>query len=276
VTATTMETLRDSTGRAITYLRISVTDRCNYRCAYCMPPEGVALKPHVEILRYEQIIEIAQVAVSLGIRKIRLTGGEPLIKRNLEFLVAGLSAIPEVAEVCMTTNGSLLTLEKAVALKQAGLRRVNISLDTLDPDRFSAITRGGRIGDVLAGINAAVAAGLTPVKINMVVSPDTGAQEITDMRTFCADHGTVLQTISRFSLHRHTGSADHGADRPLPCEQCNRLRLTADGFLKPCLFSDDEIKVDLADIAGSFRRAVAAKPPCGQSCTTRHMSQIGG
>jgi GTP 3',8-cyclase len=271
-----MQTLYDSSGRAITYLRISVTDRCNYRCAYCMPAEGVTLKPHAFILRYEQIIEISRVAAGMGIRKIRLTGGEPLIKRNLEFLVAGLAAIPELDEVCMTTNGSLLTAEKAVALKKAGLHRVNISLDTLDPEQFTQITRGGCIDDVFRGIDAAVCAGLTPVKVNMVVSADTTEEQIVGMRSFCATHSAILQTINRFSLHRHAGKVEHGADRPLPCEQCNRLRLTADGYLKPCLFSDDEIKVDLTDIAGSFQRAVDTKLPYGQSCTTRHMSQIGG
>jgi cyclic pyranopterin phosphate synthase len=176
----------------------------------------------------------------------------------------------------MTTNGALLTPEIALSLKRAGLRRVNISLDTLDWLKFRKITSGGCLQSVLAGIDAALAAGLTPVKINMVVFPETTQQEIRRMRAFCAEKGAVLQTIAKFSLKKRNGTPARLTDRPLPCENCNRLRLTADGFLLPCLFSDKEIHVDMQAIRDSYHRAVAIKPPCGISCRSREMHQIGG
>lgn len=268
--------IKDSFGRRITYLRISVTDRCNYRCTYCMPEEGVTLKSHGEILRYEEIVSIVKVASELGISKIRLTGGEPLLKRNIETLVEEIACIPGINEVAMTTNGAMLTYEKARFLKNAGLNRVNISLDTIDPVKFKQITRNGELIYVLNGIKAAVDAGLTPVKINMVVFVGTTQKEIEDMRTFCSQKGLVLQTINHFSLKNHDSSRTYSADRPLRCALCNRLRLTADGFLKPCLFSDIEIKVDLKNIKRSFLQTVDAKPENGQSCLNRSMSQIGG
>jgi len=268
--------LIDQYNRSITYLRISVTDRCNYRCTYCMPPGGVTLKPHEQMLRYEDIIAIVREAAALGVAKIKLTGGEPLVKRNIEELVRGIAAVPGISDLGMTTNASLLTPEKARALKQAGLMRVNISLDTLDAAHFCRITRGGRIEDVLRGIDAALEAGLTPVKINMVVFADTTVEEVDAMGRFCAAKGARLQTISHFSLHERAGKNYMEAGRPPRCEECNRLRLTADGYFKSCLFSDDEIKVDMQNIRQSIIHAVANKPPSGSTCTTRAMSQIGG
>jgi cyclic pyranopterin phosphate synthase len=212
----------------------------------------------------------------MGIRSIKLTGGEPLVRRGIESLVAQIAAIPGIADFGMTTNGSLLTKETAQRLKRAGLGRVNISLDTLDPARFSVITRGGDIRDVLRGIDAAVSAGLSPVKINMVVLEDTARTEIESMRRFCASKGLQMQTIARFSLDDRGSAGDGQTDKPPPCAGCNRLRLTADGFLKPCLFSDHEIKVDFADIRESILRAVRLKPEKGISCASRVMSQIGG
>ena len=270
--------LFDQHGRTIDYLRVSVTDRCNYRCTYCMPAEGIALKPHCEILSYESIALIASCAGRLGINKIRLTGGEPLVKRNIESLIEMIRLTGKYKEINMTTNGALLTPQKAKQLKKAGLTRVNISLDTLDPARFSEVTRGGTIGDVFSGINAAKDADLNPIKINMVVFENTQTEEIDAMRSFCDENGLTLQTIKQFSLYNKGDDEKytHSFDRPLPCEACNRLRLTADGFLKPCLFSDKEIKVDLNEIEGSIRAATAAKPVMGTSCVNRVMCQIGG
>ena len=268
--------LTDPFGRQIVYLRISVTDKCNFRCTYCMPHEGVVPKPHSEILRYEQIRDIVSVAAGLGISKVRITGGEPLVKRNLEQLVEYIAATAGVRETCMTTNGSLLTAEKAHALKRAGLNRVNISLDTLDRDRFREITRCGSYDDVLRGIDAALAADLRPVKINMLIFDHTTNDELEDMHRFAEAKGVVLQTIRHFSLHERNGSGGCITDRPTSCASCNRLRLTADGFLKPCLFSDKEIRVDFNDIRASILSALAHKPESGESCRNRHMSQIGG
>jgi len=268
--------LLDRFNRKIDYLRISVTDRCNYRCVYCMSEVGVVLKDHGEILSYEQIELLAKVAAKMGIRKIRLTGGEPLVRKNVEQLVAKLTAIDGIDEVCMTTNGSLLA-DMAVKLKQNGLGRVNISIDSLDADRYRQITRGGVLQQVLAGVDAAIKAELTPIKINMVILNDTTEKDIETMKAFCERRGLQLQKIMQFSLYdRADLSRRFRTERPPKCSRCNRLRLTADGFLKPCLFSDNEIKVDFSNIAGSILKAVAKKPENGSSCRNRLMSQIGG
>jgi len=270
--------MRDRIGREINYLRVSVTDRCNLRCEYCMPPEGIEPKSHGEILSYEEIAEIVRSAASLGIGKVRLTGGEPLVRRGMTGLVRLLREIEGLDEISMTTNGILLTPEMAVELKEAGLDRLNISLDTLDPVRYRELTRGGDVADVLRGIAAAQAAGFEGTKVNMVVSATGSREDVDRMRSFCAREGLVLQTINRFSLTKRTGETEslHDFDRPLPCDRCNRLRLTADGYLKPCLFSDVEIKVDFEDIEGSIRKAVEAKPEEGTSCSERSMRHIGG
>ena len=273
-----MTMLEDDIGREINYLRVSVTDRCNLRCEYCMPPGGVELKSHGDILSYEEIAEIVGAAVRLGIGKVRLTGGEPLVRKGLSGLVRILKEIDGLEEISMTTNGILLTPEAAAELKKAGLDRLNISLDTLDPARYREITRGGDVADVLSGISAARAAGFEGTKVNMVVSLPGSSEDMDLMRSFCAREELVLQTINRFSLSKRTGDTEplHDIDRPLPCEKCNRLRLTADGYLKPCLFSDVEVKVDFEDIEGSIRKAVEAKPVEGTSCSDRSMRQIGG
>jgi cyclic pyranopterin phosphate synthase len=270
--------LKDQSGREIDYLRVSVTDRCNLRCEYCMPPEGIELKEHREMLSYEQIASVVEAAVGLGIARVRLTGGEPLVRKGLDSLVRILKAIDGLEEISMTTNGVLLDLETAVRLKEAGLDRLNISLDTLDPERYREMTRGGDIADALRGIGAAKEAGFEGTKVNMVVSLPGSREELARMRSFCAREGLVLQTINRFSLSRRSGETEspHDFDRPLPCEKCNRLRLTADGYLKPCLFSDLEVKVDFDDLEGCIRKAVEAKPSEGTSCTDRSMRQIGG
>ncbi len=158
----------DGFCRPITYLRISVTDRCNLRCAYCMPPEGVAHIPHEDILRYEEIVRVAEAAVDLGMTKVRITGGEPLVRADLPVLVSMLARLPGLEDLSMTTNGILLA-RYAGALKEAGLHRVNVSLDTLDPAKYRRITRLGDLGEVLAGIQEAQRVGLTPVKVNAVI-----------------------------------------------------------------------------------------------------------
>jgi len=268
--------LFDPCGRPITYLRISVTDRCNFRCTYCMPQGGVKLKGHNEILRLEQIVAISQAAVTLGITKIRLTGGEPLVRRGIVDLVAGIGAIEGLGELCMTTNGSQLSPLLARELKGAGLDRITISLDTLDPAHFEQLTRGGKLAEVLAGVDAALEADLNPVKINMVLFDTTTQADISAMRSFCEQKGVLLQTIAHFNLDQREHNHRVPADRPGACTKCNRIRLTADGYLKPCLYSDSEIKVDFADLEGSLKSAVAGKPVNGTTCTSRSMNQIGG
>jgi cyclic pyranopterin phosphate synthase len=268
--------LTDRSGRRIEYLRISVTERCNYRCRYCMPPEGIELKSKRHILSYEEITEIVREAASLGIWKIRLTGGEPLVRRDIESLVRMISEIPGVKELSMTTNGSLLTPARAEELKGAGLDRVNISIDTLSEERFEDLTGGGRLEATLAGAEAASGAGLTPVKVNMVISEETGPEEVEQMKNYCMDKGYILQRIKEFSLYSREEQLPFTFDRPLPCVECNKLRLTADGCLKPCLFSNREIPVDMDNIDQSILMAVKGKPFRGTACSNRSMRQIGG
>jgi len=271
--------LLDKFNRKIDYLRISVTDRCNHRCIYCMPEASFTYKSRRNILSYEQIESIVRVAARLGITKVRLTGGEPLFRKEIEQLVANLAGIEGIAEVCMTTNGSLLC-DLATKLKRSGLGRVNISIDSLEPERYYRITGGGDLREVLAGVEAAVKAELTPIKINMVILDDTTKQEIETMKAFCEQRHLELQKIMQFSLYDRAAlsppRAEFLTERPPECSYCNRLRLTADGYFKPCLFSDDEIKVDFRDICGSILEAVAKKPVNGSSCRNRPMSQIGG
>lgn len=267
--------LIDSFGRVIDYLRISVTDKCNFRCKYCMPEEGIALKSHNNMLSYESIALITHHAAKLNIKKIRLTGGEPLIKRDIETLVKMIRDSGDFEQINMTTNGSLLDLKTAKALKNSGLTRINISLDSIDESHFRAITRTGNLKNVLHGIDNAIEADLSPIKINMVVFSDTTKNEIIEMENFCKIKGIKLQTIKHFSLKsRHqTGTA---FNRPKPCNTCDKIRLTADGYLKPCLFSDNEFKIDMKNIEKSLKTTISMKPECGSHCNNRAMSQIGG
>ncbi len=266
----------DSYNRQINYLRVSVTDRCNLRCNYCMPETGIELKRHTDILPYERIVQIAAEAAKLGIHKIRLTGGEPLVRKNIAFLVRELKRVSGISEVSLTSNGILLEL-LAAELKQAGLDRLNISLDTLDPGKYRQITRNGELKKVLAGIRAAQRAGFRSSKINMVLIPGFNDDEIAAMKRFCLENDLLLQRIHHYSLHDHkTVQKEWAAERPLSCHVCNRLRLTADGKLKPCLFSDQEFIVDFSNIADSLERAVRAKPRHGVACHSRANWQIGG
>ena len=263
----------DSFDRRITYLRISLTDKCNLRCVYCMPAGGVPKRDHGEFLRFEQITEIVRVGARLGLSKVRLTGGEPLVKRGICDLVAMVRPVEGLKHLAMTTNGVLLE-RFAPGLRRAGLDSLNVSLDTLDPERYRCLTRTGDLRFVLRGIDAALAEGF-PVKINMVVLEDTKGEEIEAMRAFCDKMGLKLQLINHFSLH--TQKRDNMPfDRPPRCESCNRIRLMADGNLKPCLHSDHEVPVNFSDIEASIREAVAFKPRQGAVCTNRRMIEIGG
>jgi cyclic pyranopterin phosphate synthase len=243
-----------------------------------MPSDGIEFKSHDQMLRYEDIAKIALEAGKIGFYKIRLTGGEPLVKKNIEHCVALIKATGYYRDICMTTNGSLLTYGKAVALKTAGLDRVTISLDTLDSETFTRITRGGIVADVIRGIDAAQSAGFANTKINMVITRETTPEEIDEIRSFCQSKGTKLQLIHRFTLldREDISINDITAERPPKCNKCNRIRITADGFVKSCLFSDNEEKIDLDDIAGSLKRAIRNKPENGVACSTRSMNQIGG
>jgi len=289
-----MNSLQDRFARVIDYLRISITDKCNLRCIYCMPPDGVAPAQHTDILSYEEIIRVAKIAAGLGVRKIRLTGGEPLVRKNLAFLVSSLKKITGIEELSLTTNGILLG-QHAKALADAGLDRVNVSIDSLRPERFREITRGGDLDIVLQGLHAAEHAGLVPVKINMVPVRGMNEDEILDFAriTIDSDHhvrfiecmptGSVsfwspqkymttdeikniiemLGPLSPVRVRRNGPSKYYrleGAKGVVGfisalthhfCSDCNRLRLTSDGKLRPCLFSETEIDLRSALRSGA-------------------------
>jgi cyclic pyranopterin phosphate synthase len=327
-----MTGLSDSFQRPINYLRISVTDRCNLRCVYCMPVSGVCPLSHEDILRYEEIDTVARAAAEMGIDKIRLTGGEPLVRAGLPDLVAMLAEIKTINDISLTTNGTLLT-KHAAELKKAGLNRVNISLDSLKPDRFQSITRSqAKLADVLEGIEAAREVGLEPVKLNMVVVPGVNDDEVLDFAEKTVNEewhvrfielmpvvaetenpqfvaaSDMKKTIERlgklepclpsvgngpakyFRLPKARGTI--GFITPVSehfCFNCNRLRLTADGKLRPCLLSAYEVDLkgplrqgaDAEGLKKLIEEAVANKPKQhhiaeGDVPRERPFSQVGG
>jgi cyclic pyranopterin phosphate synthase len=303
--------LRDGFHRVIDYMRISITDRCNLRCVYCMPAGGVRPVEHKEILSYEEIVRVVTVAAALGVKKVRITGGEPLVRKDVTCLVASLREITGVEDLTLTTNGVLLE-KYAKELADAGLNRVNISLDSLKPERYREVTRGGEIESVMRGIEAAEKAGLLPVKINMVPIRDLNDDEIEEFAGMTLNTSRQVRFIEfmpigagdLWSRERYISTDEiktrvekMGALSPVRlrrdgparyfrfdgapgvigfisalthhfCGDCNRLRVTADGKLRPCLFSETEIDLKPA-LRGSFseneierllRLAIEVKP----------------
>lgn len=264
----------DLYNRRINYLRISVTDRCNLRCQYCMPEEGVRLLPHKEILTYEEIVEIVKTGLELGITKVRITGGEPLVRKGIVSLIEQLSQLPKIEDLCLTTNAQLLA-EMARDLKRAGLDRVNVSLDTLDEKKYFDITRGGSLTKALDGIMAAMAAGLQPVKINCVVENSANEEDAIGVKQWALARDLQVRYIHRMTLEKGHFSIVEGGDGG-NCVQCNRLRLTANGMLKPCLFSNLSFDTRLMGIRQAFEAAVNAKPGCGTVNSKNQFYNIGG
>jgi cyclic pyranopterin phosphate synthase len=326
--------LVDRFGRIHTDLRVSLTDRCNLRCTYCMPAEGLNWMPRAEALADDEVVRVVRIGTQrLGITQVRLTGGEPLLRRGLPGLVARLSALDPAPKLSITTNGIGLA-RSATALREAGLSRVNVSLDTLRPERFAAITRRDRITDVLEGLRAAQAAGLAPVKINAVPVRGVNDDEIVDLTEFAAEHGYHMRFIEsmpldaqgawdrdrmvtaeeildrlgeRFSLvpvgRQDNAPAEEwriagtqavvgviaSVTRPF-CGSCDRVRLTADGQLRNCLFATHESDLrallrgsaDDAALEAAWRTSIAGKGP-GHAINSpefrrpeRPMSAIGG
>lgn len=262
----------DKYNRKINYLRVSVTDKCNLRCSYCMPQEGVRLLRHEDILSYEEIVEVVRFGIGQGIDKVRITGGEPLVRRQIIRLVEMLSALEGIRDLSMTTNGILLDTY-AEALVKAGLQRVNVSLDTLDPVKFQTITRGGDLTRVLEGLEAARKAGLNPIKINAVVHQYFDEDERKAITQFCRKQGYDLRLIQEMDLEKGTFSKVEGGSGG-DCPRCNRLRLTPDGKLKPCLFSNLGYDVRALGIDKAFEMALQTKPLSGSvnnSCTFYNM-----
>lgn len=322
--------MKDRYNRNIDYLRVSVIDRCNLRCIYCMPEEGIKnLLPHYEILTYEEILRIINVAVDVGIFRIRITGGEPLIRKDIVSFIERLSRIEGIKDIGMTTNGVLLK-KYAEALYQAGLKRVNISLDSLSEDKFREITRVGSLKDVLEGIEEAQRAGLNPVKINVVVIKGINDEEVEKFALWSKEVPYQIRFIEFMPIGHNawrkeffmstddikkkiesrvgklipvqikkSGPAEYfmlegakgllGFISPMTthiCAKCNRLRLTSDGKLRPCLFSDKEIDIKKYLRSGAtdeklrqvLIEAINLKPE-GMSEHTkplRAMSTIGG
>lgn len=331
--------LVDGFGRVADDLRISVTDRCNLRCTYCMPAAGLPWLPRTDILTFEEIARVAGLLVGAGVKTIRLTGGEPLVRRDLVHLVEMLAALEPRPDLALTTNGVLLA-EAAASLAAAGLDRVNVSLDSLRRERYEKITRRDELDRTLAGMEAAAAAGLTPVKVNMVVMRGTNDDELVDFARFARDEGYVVRFIeympldadgrwtsddvvaaeemletlaaagvetegfadespepaTRYSIEDRAKGTRAGEIGVIPsvtapfCDRCNRIRLTAEGGFRTCLFALEEVDVrgplragaDDDEILALLRKAVAGKwaghkigSPDFQR-PGKSMSQIGG
>ena len=315
----------DAFGRSITYLRLSVTELCNLRCRYCMPEEGVCKKRHEDMLTQEEMIQAIRACASLGIRKLRITGGEPLIKPNILSLCREAAAAEGIQEVCLTTNGILLP-SLAAPLKEAGVTRLNISLDTLNAEKYRAVTRGGDLSDVLLGIKASLSAGFEKIKLNAVLMGGFNDDEIRDLAVLTARYPVDVRFIELMPIG---GSREFGPEafipytvvldalpelEPVPadggvaklyrlpgamgniglispvsahfCAECNRIRITADGKVKPCLHSSDEISIkglDESAMTETIRSAILSKPQwhgelsyASPSRARRSMNQIGG
>ena len=263
----------DRFNRPISYLRISVTDRCNLRCTYCMPEEGVRLLDHSDILSFEEITKFTKLAVANGITKVRLTGGEPLVRKNIVELVSLLSKIDGLDDLSMTTNGILLS-KHAKDLKIAGLNRINISLDTVNPDNYCQITRNGELKLALEGIEAAQNAGLEPIKINCVLlgQPDEETQRL---KQFCKERGLSLRFIHQMNLKTGEFSTVEGGDGG-NCSKCDRVRLLANGDIKPCLFSDLAYNIRKLGNQEALNQAIGSKPKSGTYNKSGEFYNIGG
>jgi len=264
----------DRFNRHINYLRISVTDRCNLRCRYCMPDEGIKLLRHEDILTFDEIAGFTRLAVEKGIDKVRITGGEPLVRKGIVALVGMIAEIPGITDLSMTTNGTLLE-NFASDLKKAGLQRVNISLDTVDPEKYAWITRLGDLNDVSRGIETARKAGLNPVKINCV-RPEAGSREEAEgVGEFCRKNDLEVRYIEEMDLEKGRFSKVHGGTGG-NCAECNRLRLTSNGKLKPCLFNDMEFDIRTLGYEEAIRLALENKPEKGETNSNNSFYNIGG
>ena len=307
----------DRLGRNITYLRISVTELCNLRCRYCMPEDGVCKLKHEDMMTEDEIIMAVEAAAELGITKLRLTGGEPLVKKNIVSICRRAAAVEGIKEVCLTTNALLLP-KLAKQLKEAGVKRINLSLDTLDPEKYAYITRIGRLENFKAGLEAALEVGFDKVKINAVLIGGFNENEIVDLADLTRQYPVDMRFIEMMPMY-DSGDFDEKAFIPntrvldylpeavpmphdggvatlyrLPgaqgniglispvnahfCADCNRLRLTSDGKLKPCLHSGDEYSIkglDLDGIKTVMKDAIWNKPAWHGDLDAEHRSQAG-
>ena len=264
----------DRFNRKINYLRISVTDRCNLRCKYCMPEKGIRLLDHSDILTFEEIIEVVKVCTDIGINKVRLTGGEPLVRKGIVQLVKMISEVKAVSDLSMTTNGVLLE-EYAKPLANAGLMRVNVSLDTIDSVKFARITGKNVLEKVFRGIEAAKKAGLMPIKINCVLMNKEEQKYAFELREFAERNGYKVRFIHQMDLIKGKYSIVEGGEGG-NCGVCNRIRLTANGLIKPCLFSDLGYDIHKTGIEKAINMAVGNKPESGTFNKSEKFYEIGG
>lgn len=312
--------MQDRFGRTITYMRVSVTDLCNLRCRYCMPEEGIDQKlTHPEMMTEDELVNAVRAAAELGVRKIRLTGGEPLVKKNIISICRRIHEIPGIEEIGITTNGTLLP-RFAKELKEAGVDRVNISLDTLDPEKYARMTRRGHFDEAWAGVMAALDAGFDKVKINAVLIGGFNDDEIEDLTDLTMKYPVDVRFIELMPMY---DNPDFGEDAMIPgsvilrrlpqlqevvagppgqvakmyklpgakgkvglinplshafCGDCNRIRLTADGKLKPCLHSDQEIPIkglDFEAMKSKIKEAIMSKPEQHELLDASHCSEAG-
>ncbi len=266
--------MKDPFGRTIDYLRISVTDRCNLNCRYCMPDRNADLLDRKDLLSFEEIRDFTALAVSLGVRKVRLTGGEPLVRADILNLVKMLSRIEEIEDLSMTTNG--LRLERfAHPLIEAGLHRLNISLDTINPDRYQEITGGGNYKRTLAGILAARDAGFERIKLNCVVERSRDEKDAREVARFAMQNGFEVRYIRQMNLAEGKFWVVDGGSGG-KCDQCSRVRLSCDGQVRPCLFSDAGYPVRELGMKEALLQAIHHKPESGETCRNISFRQIGG
>ena len=307
----------DRLGRNITYLRVSVTDKCNLRCRYCMPAEGVCKKAHADMLTEDELIAAVEAAASLGIRKVRLTGGEPLVKKNILSICRRTAAVEGIEEVCLTTNGILLP-QLGKDLRQAGVNRINLSLDTLNPEKFTHITRIGKLEDFFAGLDAALEAGFEKIKINVVLIGGFNDDEIPDLAALTLRYPVDVRFIELMPMY---DSGDFGPEAYIPCEtvlqklpdaqalpadggvaklyrlpgalgniglispvsahfcgSCNRIRLTSDGKLKPCLHLSQEASIKglpPEEMKAVMEQTIWNKPTWHGDLDAQHRSNAG-
>jgi cyclic pyranopterin phosphate synthase len=239
-----------------------------------MPAEGIKLLDHKDILRFEEIVEFVKIAVNKGIDKIRITGGEPLVRKGVVSFVHEVSQIKGIKDLSMTSNGILLE-EFAQPLKEAGLQRINISLDTIDPARYYELTRGGDINKVMKGIAAAKSAGLMPIKINCVINESSDEPDAKGVKEFCSKQNIEVRFIHRMNLTKgHFSIVEGGTGGN--CAMCNKLRLSSDGKLRPCLFNDIAINIREQGFEKAFDIAVSQKPECGTASSQNKFNEIGG
>ena len=311
-----LSAMKDKFGREITYMRLSVTELCNLRCRYCMPEEGVCKKQHTEMLTEDEMISVVRAAASVGIGKIRITGGEPLVKRNILSICRRTAEVDGIGEVCLTTNATLLP-PLAVPLREAGVRRINISLDTLDAEKYAHITRVGTLSDAVRGIESALDAGFEKVKINTVLIGGFNDDEIPALAALTRKYPVDLRFIELMPmvggefgeeaflpcsavldrlpeavpeeksggvarLYRLPGAEGRiGLISPLSrhfCGECNRIRVTADGKIKPCLHSSAEYSLKGLDTDGMREvlcTAIAEKPAAHVPLSATEMSEAG-